>query len=60
MCVVYSDTDFEDRHTQGAIVNFNLLRADGQFVGYSEVGTTVNIYFSVSEGKKKTGLCSAK
>ncbi|XP_078581461.1 molybdenum cofactor sulfurase-like [Branchiostoma floridae x Branchiostoma japonicum] len=35
--VVYTDTDFDDITTQGGIVNFNLLRANGDFVGYSEV-----------------------
>ena len=37
VCVLYCDTDYEDPNSQGAIVNFNLLRADGSFVGYSEV-----------------------
>ena len=37
VCVLYCDTDYEDPTSQGAIVNFNLLRADGSFVGYSEV-----------------------
>ncbi|XP_019623568.1 PREDICTED: molybdenum cofactor sulfurase-like isoform X2 [Branchiostoma belcheri] len=35
--VVYTDTQFDDITTQGGIVNFNLLRANGNFVGYSEV-----------------------
>ena len=32
---------FEDSRSEGAIVNFNLLRPDGSFVGYSEVCTYV-------------------
>ncbi|XP_071100767.1 molybdenum cofactor sulfurase-like [Haliotis cracherodii] len=28
---------FEDIHTQGAIVNFNILRDNGEFVGFAEV-----------------------
>lgn len=35
--VLYHDSQFEDRGVQGGIVNFNLLRADGQYVGYAEV-----------------------
>lgn len=35
--MLYCDTDYEDPSSQGAIVNFNILRADGSFVGYSEV-----------------------
>ena len=35
--VLYCDGDFTDPATQGGIVNFNLLRPNGKFVGYSEV-----------------------
>lgn len=37
LCKIYSDTDFKDNTRQGPIINFNLLRASGDFVGYSEV-----------------------
>ena len=37
VCVLYCNGGFTDPSTQGAIVNFNLLRANGDFVGYSEV-----------------------
>ena len=37
LAVVYSDTDFTDSNTQGAIVNFNLRRASGEFIGFAEV-----------------------
>ena len=38
---IYSEMDYEDRELQGAIVNFNLLRAGGEFVGYAEVNILV-------------------
>ena len=37
VCVLYCDGDFMDPSKQGGIVNFNLLRPNGDFVGYSEV-----------------------
>ena len=37
MCVLYSETDYEDSAKQGPIVNFNLLRSDGQMLGYHQV-----------------------
>ncbi len=37
VCLFYCDTDFNDPTSQGGIVNFNLLRPNGEFVGYSEV-----------------------
>jgi len=33
----YCDTNFIDPNTQGSIINFNLLRHNGEYVGYSEV-----------------------
>lgn len=47
VCVLYSETDYEDPSSQGAIVNFNILRADGSFVGYSEV--CIQFHNSMSE-----------
>ena len=38
VCLFYCDGDFTDPSVQGAIVNFNLLRANGDYVGYTEVG----------------------
>lgn len=37
VCLFYCDGDFTDPSVQGAIVNFNLLRANGAYVGYTEV-----------------------
>lgn len=37
VAIVYNDTQFADVQFQGGIVNFNLLRSDGEYVGYSEV-----------------------
>ncbi|KAJ8682706.1 hypothetical protein QAD02_018498 [Eretmocerus hayati] len=34
---LYSDSDYEDSNVQGGIVTFNVLRANGEFVGYMEV-----------------------
>lgn len=34
---LYSDSDYEDRSSQGGIVTFNLIRSNGEYVGYMEV-----------------------
>lgn len=34
---LYSDTDYENSELQGAIVTFNLVRSNGEYVGYMEV-----------------------
>ncbi|XP_057668674.1 molybdenum cofactor sulfurase 3 isoform X1 [Diorhabda carinulata] len=43
VATLYHDTTFENLTHQGAIVNFNLLRANGDFVGYSEVLHIANL-----------------
>ena len=37
LCKIYCKTDFKNKSQQGPIINFNVLRAKGDFVGYSEV-----------------------
>lgn len=37
LAVIYCDTGFDDINTQGAVVNFNILRANGQYAGFAEV-----------------------
>lgn len=34
---LYSDSDYEDRDNQGGVVTFNLMRSNGEYVGYMEV-----------------------
>lgn len=34
---LYRDTDYSDHRTQGGVVNFNLLRNNSQYIGYTEV-----------------------
>jgi molybdenum cofactor sulfurtransferase len=34
---LYSDSDYEDKNLQGGIVSFNVLRSNGEYVGYMEV-----------------------
>ncbi|KYN27886.1 Molybdenum cofactor sulfurase, partial [Trachymyrmex cornetzi] len=34
---LYSDSDYEDRSLQGGIVAFNVMRSNGQYVGYMEI-----------------------
>lgn len=47
LCKIYCDSDFKDSARQGPLINFNLLRANGHFVGYSEVGEChVQVTFS--------------
>ncbi len=43
VCVPYSKTDYEDSATQGPIVNFNLLRADGEVLGYHQVDKLASV-----------------
>uniref|UniRef100_A0A8D8Q5V3 Molybdenum cofactor sulfurase n=1 Tax=Cacopsylla melanoneura TaxID=428564 RepID=A0A8D8Q5V3_9HEMI len=40
---LYHDNDYSNRQTQGSIVNFNLLREDGTYYGYSEVQNLANL-----------------
>ncbi|KYM94649.1 Molybdenum cofactor sulfurase [Cyphomyrmex costatus] len=34
---LYSDSDYEDRRSQGGIVTFNVMRSNGEHVGYMKV-----------------------
>ena len=34
---LYCDTEFKDRRLQGAVISFNLLRSNGDYIGYNEV-----------------------
>ncbi|KAK2584974.1 hypothetical protein KPH14_008505 [Odynerus spinipes] len=34
---IYSDNNYEDSNVQGAIVTFNVLRSNGEYIGYMEV-----------------------
>ncbi|KAK4887310.1 hypothetical protein RN001_003581 [Aquatica leii] len=42
--ILYHDNDFERIHDQGGIVNFNLLRPNGEYVGYAEVLHIANLF----------------
>ena len=37
LAMMYCETGFDDITKQGAIVNFNLMRSSGQYVGFAEV-----------------------
>jgi molybdenum cofactor sulfurtransferase len=37
LAVLYHDTQFEIKNSQGPIVNFNLNRSNGTYIGFSEV-----------------------
>lgn len=37
VAILYHVSDFENIDMQGGIINFNLLRANGENIGYSEV-----------------------
>lgn len=41
---LYSDTNYEDKKDQGGIVTFNILRPNGEFVGYMQVLHMAEIY----------------
>ncbi|EEZ98196.1 molybdenum cofactor sulfurase 1 [Tribolium castaneum] len=42
--VLYHNTTFENPQDQGPIVNFNILRDNGEYVGYAEVSHFANLY----------------
>lgn len=44
LIVFYNHTNFESRVTQGGICTFNILHADGSFVGFAEVACIAAIY----------------
>ncbi|XP_039592511.1 molybdenum cofactor sulfurase-like [Polypterus senegalus] len=41
---IYSDTEFEDPSTQGAIINFNILDDNGNIIGYSKVDKLASLH----------------
>lgn len=43
-CRLYSDTGHKTSSDQGPIINFNILRSNGDYVGYSEVSSLAAIY----------------
>ncbi|GJQ69281.1 putative sulfurates the molybdenum cofactor [Trypoxylus dichotomus] len=42
--VLYHDTIFEDCTHQGGIINFNLRRSNGEYIGYAEVLHIANLF----------------
>lgn len=44
VCQIYCDTDYKTASTQGPIINFNLLRSSGVYVGYTEVSKLATVY----------------
>ncbi|KRT84437.1 hypothetical protein AMK59_2598, partial [Oryctes borbonicus] len=42
--VLYHDTIFEDRTHQDGIINFNLRRSNGEYIGYAEVLHIANLF----------------
>ncbi|XP_060080164.1 molybdenum cofactor sulfurase-like, partial [Ylistrum balloti] len=41
---IYCDNKFDDIQTQGPIINFNLRRANGDYVGFAEVDKMAQLY----------------
>lgn len=39
---IYCNGNFQDPSTQGAVVNFNLMRANGMYIGFAEVRNSVS------------------
>jgi molybdenum cofactor sulfurtransferase len=44
VCVFYGSHHLRDKSLQGSIVNFNLLRSDGSFVGYGEASQAASLH----------------
>lgn len=51
--ILYHDSSYEDSAFQGGIVNFNLLRPNGDYIGYAEVLHIANLYGIIL----RTGCC---
>ena len=50
----HDDKAFSSIETQGPIINFNVLRPDGSYIGYAEVSCNFSkgcIHFITSDGK---------
>ncbi|XP_077993874.1 molybdenum cofactor sulfurase-like [Glandiceps talaboti] len=41
---LYHDTDFTDKSTQGPIINFNIIKPNGDYVGYAEVDKLASLH----------------
>lgn len=42
VATIFSDTEYDSEKTQGPVVTFNLLRPNGEIIGYSEVCRSSN------------------
>jgi molybdenum cofactor sulfurtransferase len=47
--ILYCDTTYEDASTQGNIINFNMLRPNGEYVGFIEASTSSFLVQPVEE-----------
>lgn len=45
----YTDTEYRCESTQGGVVNFNVLRANGDYVGYNEVSENTAKFLAVMQ-----------
>ena len=54
---LYCHTGFEDMTKQGPIINFNLLRPSGDYVGYAEVSLKIRIRDFVINAYSAYTLC---
>lgn len=41
---IYTNGNFKDPETQGGVVNFNLFRANGDYIGFAEVDRLAQLY----------------
>lgn len=44
VCLLYCETGFENPSVQGPIINFNLVKPDGQVIGYSVVDRLATVH----------------
>lgn len=42
---LYHNSNFDDASQQGGIINFNLMRSNGEYIGFAEVNATKMINF---------------
>lgn len=45
---LYCDTEYRDIRLQGAILSFNLIRSNGEYIGYNEV--CMVIFLLIADG----------
>lgn len=55
--ILYCDTTYEDASTQGNIINFNMLRPNGEYVGFVEASISSLLVQPVEQYLRHKLIC---